>query len=167
MVWGVLFINFVYFCLIIGNRLLGKIEWAWNFNWAHIYYYLKLSKYNLSHEKHLHLCNFPYVCFNHNDDNDESITKIILFGQQSTVWSLVWLAWSNLPYLAIHIFYVPIFDLSMFLYSCKMGVPGKTEGTIFSPIPCEVILTGPERVGGKILQTSCKVVTRIHNPNKH
>ena len=55
----------------------------------------------------------------------------------------------------------------MFLYSCKMGVPGKTEGTIFSPIPCEVILTGPERVGGKILQTSCKVVTRIHIPNKH
>ena len=30
-----------------------------------------------------------------------------------------------------------------------MGVPGKTEGTIFSPIPCEVILTGPERVGGR------------------
>ena len=30
-----------------------------------------------------------------------------------------------------------------------MGVPGKTEGTIFSPIPCEVILSGPERVGGK------------------
>ena len=30
-----------------------------------------------------------------------------------------------------------------------MGVPGKTEGTIFSPIPCEIILTGPERVGGK------------------
>lgn len=30
-----------------------------------------------------------------------------------------------------------------------MGVPGKTEGTIFSPIPCEVTLTGPERVGGK------------------
>ena len=47
-----------------------------------------------------------------------------------------------------------------------MGVPGKTEGTIFSPIPCEVILTGPERVGGKILQTSCKVVTRIHNYSK-
>ena len=48
-----------------------------------------------------------------------------------------------------------------------MGVPGKTEGTIFSPIPCEVILTGPERVGGNILQTLCKVVTCIHNPNKH
>jgi len=30
-----------------------------------------------------------------------------------------------------------------------MGVPGKTEGTIFSTIPCEIILTGPERVGGK------------------
>lgn len=66
-----------------------------------------------------------------------------------------------------HFFFVPIFDLNMFSYSCKMGVPGKTEGTIFSPIPCEVILTGPERVGGKILQTSCKVVTRIHIPNKH
>lgn len=36
--------------------------------------------------------------------------------------------------------------------SCKMGVPGKTEGTIFSPIPCEVILTGPERVGVNWLQ---------------
>ena len=102
-----LFIYFVYFCFIIGNRLLGKIEWAWNFNWAHIYYYLKLSKYNLNHEKHLHLCSFPYVCFNHNNDNDESITKIILFGQQSTVWSLVWLVWSDLPYLAIHIFISP------------------------------------------------------------
>ena len=66
-----------------------------------------------------------------------------------------------------HFYYVYIFDLNMFFYSCKMGVPGKTEGTIFSPIPCEVILTGPERVGGKILQTSCKVVTRIHIPNKH
>ena len=31
-----------------------------------------------------------------------------------------------------------------------MGVPGKTEGTIFSPIPCEVTLTGPERVGGNV-----------------
>ena len=30
-----------------------------------------------------------------------------------------------------------------------MGVPGKTEGTIFSPIPCEVALSGPERVGGE------------------
>ena len=33
-----------------------------------------------------------------------------------------------------------------------MGVPGKTEGTIFSPIPCDVILSGPERVGGEIVQ---------------
>lgn len=33
-----------------------------------------------------------------------------------------------------------------------MGVPGKTEGTIFSPIPCDVILSGPERVGGEIIQ---------------
>ncbi|XP_029184021.2 eukaryotic translation initiation factor 3 subunit F-like isoform X1 [Acropora millepora] len=36
--------------------------------------------------------------------------------------------------------------------SCKMGVPGKTEGTIFSPVPCEVILNGPERVGVNWLQ---------------
>ncbi|RMX53183.1 hypothetical protein pdam_00023586 [Pocillopora damicornis] len=39
--------------------------------------------------------------------------------------------------------------------SCKMGVPGKTEGTIFSPIPCEVILTGPERVGVYELSIFC------------
>lgn len=30
-----------------------------------------------------------------------------------------------------------------------MGVPGKTEGTIFSPVPCEITLNGPERVGGE------------------
>ena len=36
-----------------------------------------------------------------------------------------------------------------------MGVPGKTEGTIFSPIPCEVILTGPERVGGRKELITC------------
>ena len=82
-----------------------------------------------------------------------------------------WSGWSDQTY---HIWpytflcaHINNFDLNMFLYSCKMGVPGKTEGTIFSPIPCEVILTGPERVGGKILQTLCKVVTRIHIPNKH
>ena len=44
-----------------------------------------------------------------------------------------------------------------------MGVPGKTEGTIFSPIPCEVILTGPERVGGRKelinYKTHCMVLT--------
>ena len=39
--------------------------------------------------------------------------------------------------------------LSIFFCSCKMGVPGKTEGTIFSPVPCEIMLTGPERVGGE------------------
>ena len=42
-----------------------------------------------------------------------------------------------------------IFFFLFILFSCKMGVPGKTEGTIFSPIPCEVTLSGPERVGGE------------------
>lgn len=37
-----------------------------------------------------------------------------------------------------------------------MGVPGKTEGTIFSPIPCDVILSGPERVGGEIDTIHCR-----------
>ncbi|EDO36347.1 predicted protein [Nematostella vectensis] len=36
--------------------------------------------------------------------------------------------------------------------SVKMGVPGKTEGTMFSQIPCEVKLTGPEKVGVDVLQ---------------
>ena len=35
------------------------------------------------------------------------------------------------------------------MYSSKMGAPGKTEGTIFSPIPCEIKAEGPEQVGGE------------------
>ena len=31
-----------------------------------------------------------------------------------------------------------------------MGVPGKTEGTIFSPIPVEIIYSENEKVGGKL-----------------
>ena len=34
-----------------------------------------------------------------------------------------------------------------------MGVPGKTEGTIFSPIPVEIIYSENEKVGGKNLGT--------------
>jgi len=36
--------------------------------------------------------------------------------------------------------------------SCKMGVPGKTEGTIFSPIPVEIIYSENEKVGVNWLQ---------------
>ena len=43
-----------------------------------------------------------------------------------------------------------------------MGVPGKTEGTIFSPIPCEVTLTGPERVGGNVFYIQRSL---FFNPN--
>ena len=56
------------------------------------------------------------------------------------------------PYFALMRAYKAFYHLKyvfLSLFSCKMGVPGKTEGTIFSPIACEVILTGPERVGGR------------------
>ena len=50
-----------------------------------------------------------------------------------------------------------------------MGVPGKTEGTIFSPVPYEIILNGPERVGGErrdyVNQTEL-VVTQSGSPGK-
>ncbi|KXJ24911.1 eukaryotic translation initiation factor 3 subunit F [Exaiptasia diaphana] len=36
--------------------------------------------------------------------------------------------------------------------SVKMGVPEKTEGTIFSQIPCEIKLTASEKVGVEVLQ---------------
>jgi len=29
-----------------------------------------------------------------------------------------------------------------------MGVPGKTQGTMFTPVPLELIYHDPERVGG-------------------
>ena len=34
----------------------------------------------------------------------------------------------------------------------KVGLPGKTEGIIFTPIPCEVTTFEPERVGVHILK---------------
>jgi len=34
----------------------------------------------------------------------------------------------------------------------KVGLPGKTEGTIFTPLPCEVVYFEPERVGVEMLQ---------------
>jgi len=30
-----------------------------------------------------------------------------------------------------------------------MGVPGRTQGTMFTPVPLELIYHEPERVGGK------------------
>jgi translation initiation factor 3 subunit F len=33
----------------------------------------------------------------------------------------------------------------------KVGLPGKTEGIIFTPIPCEVVYFEPEKVGVKML----------------
>lgn len=50
-----------------------------------------------------------------------------------------------------------------------MGVPGKTEGTIFSPVPCEVILNGPERVGGErgdYVNQNELIVTHSGSPGK-
>ena len=58
---------------------------------------------------------------------------------------------------------------STFVCSCKMGVPGKTEGTIFSPVPCEVILNGPERVGGErggFVNQNELIVTHSGSPGK-
>ena len=34
----------------------------------------------------------------------------------------------------------------------KVGIPGKTEGVIFTPIPCEVVYFEPERVGVEFLK---------------
>ena len=43
--------------------------------------------------------------------------------------------------------------LNMLLcYRSKVGVPGKTEGIIFTPIPCEVVYFEPERAGIKMLR---------------
>ena len=33
----------------------------------------------------------------------------------------------------------------------KVGLPGKTEGIIFTPIPCEVVYFEPEKVGVQML----------------
>lgn len=34
----------------------------------------------------------------------------------------------------------------------KVGLPGKTEGIIFTPVPCEVTAFEPERVGVQMLK---------------
>ena len=36
----------------------------------------------------------------------------------------------------------------------KVGLPGMTEGAIFTPIPCEVVYSEPESVGVDLLQRS-------------
>ena len=38
----------------------------------------------------------------------------------------------------------PVFRLSF--WRSKVGLPGKTEGTIFTPVPCDVVYFDPERV---------------------
>ena len=36
----------------------------------------------------------------------------------------------------------------------KVGLPGKTEGVIFTPLPCEVVYFDPERVGVQLLSST-------------
>ncbi len=33
-----------------------------------------------------------------------------------------------------------------------MGIPGKTEGVIFTPVPCQIVYFEPEKVGVSMLQ---------------
>ena len=40
-----------------------------------------------------------------------------------------------------------------------MGLPGKSEGVVFSPVPCEVVCYEPERVGVAFLRQA------IEKPN--
>lgn len=40
-----------------------------------------------------------------------------------------------------------------------MGLPGKSEGVVFSPVPCEVVCYEPERVGVAFLREA------INKPN--
>ena len=35
-----------------------------------------------------------------------------------------------------------------YIFSSQLGIPGKTMGTLFTPIPVEVTAYEPERVGG-------------------
>ena len=35
---------------------------------------------------------------------------------------------------------------------CNVGLPGKTEGVIFTPVPCEVVYSDPERVAVSALR---------------
>ena len=48
-------------------------------------------------------------------------------------------------------FYVSLLCSAWMLRS-KVGIPGKTEGVIFTPIPCEVVYFEPERVGVEFLK---------------
>ena len=34
----------------------------------------------------------------------------------------------------------------------KVGIPGKTAGVIFTPVPCEVVYFKPERAGVQLLR---------------
>lgn len=40
-----------------------------------------------------------------------------------------------------------------------MGLPGKSEGVVFSPVPCEIVCYEPERVGVAFLREA------IEKPN--
>ena len=46
-------------------------------------------------------------------------------------------------------------DIKAYVRS-KVGLPGKTEGVIFTPIPCEVVYFEPEKVGVHLLQSLVK-----------
>ena len=41
----------------------------------------------------------------------------------------------------------------------KVGLPGMTEGIIFTPIPCEVVYFEPERVGIQMLRGTVSTPT--------
>ena len=46
-------------------------------------------------------------------------------------------------------------DIRAFVKS-KVGLPNKTEGVIFTPVPCEVVYFEPERVGVSLLHDSLR-----------
>ena len=46
-------------------------------------------------------------------------------------------------------------DIKAYVRS-KVGLPGKTEGVIFTPLPCDVVYFEPEKVGVALLQNSLK-----------
>ena len=41
---------------------------------------------------------------------------------------------------------------SFLVLRSRMGLPGKSEGVVFSPIPCEIVCYEPERVGVSFLR---------------
>ena len=47
-------------------------------------------------------------------------------------------------------------DIKAYVRS-KVGLPNKTEGVIFTPIPCEVVYFEPEKVGVSLLLSSLKL----------